>query len=177
HATVTRGSAAPCTLAEVTRGDQVESVHRGHVAVVTADGMLVAWAGDPGAPAYFRSCAKPFQALPLVTTGAADAFGYTSEELALACASHDGTPRHQRIVLSMLAKAGAHESDLQCGYSPPLDAAEAARVRAGLAEPRLAQCECSGEHAGMVAACRHAGWPVGSYQQPDHPLQRMVLDT
>src|SRR5690606_3260756 len=78
---------------------------------------------------------------------------------------------------SMLAKAGAHESDLQCGYSPPLDAAEAARVRTGLAEPRLAQCECSGEHAGMVAACRHAGWPVGSYQQPDHPLQRMVLDT
>lgn len=176
-AVAAHGSAAPCTLAEVTRGGQVESVHCGHVAVVTADGMLVAWAGDPGATAWFRSCAKPFQAMPLVTSGAADAFGYTSEELALACASHDGTPRHQQIVLSMLAKAGADECELRCGYTPPLDEIEAARVRTGLAEPRLVQCECSGEHAGMVAACRHAGWPVASYQEVDHPLQREVLDT
>jgi L-asparaginase II len=172
---ITWGAAVACVLAEVTRGRQTESVHRGHVAVVRADGATIAWAGDPSAWAFFRSCAKPFQALPLVTTGAADAFGYTPEELALACASHDGTARPQHVVLSMLAKAGADESELRCGYAPPLDDHEAALVRVGAIEPRLVQCECSGEHAGMLAACHHTGWPVDAYEAPGHPLQRDIL--
>lgn len=162
-------------LAEVTRGDLVERVHRGSVAVVRADRGLVAVAGDAGAEMYLRSCAKPFHAVPLVTTGAADALGLSTEELAVACASHNGTERPRAVVLGLLAKAGAAESDLRCGWAPPRDERERARVTLGLREPTLAQCACSGEHAGMVAACRHAGWPVETYLEPGHPLQEEIL--
>ena len=161
-------------LAQVTRGALVESVHQGNVAVVDADGNLIASAGDVSSRIFFRSSAKPFQAVPLVASGAADAFGFTSEELALACASHNATERQQAIVTSMLEKAGLTESDLHCGISPPLDAAENARITLGLKGTSQIQCECSGEHAGMVAACRHAGWPVEGYEAPDHPLQREI---
>jgi len=162
------------TLAEITRGDRVESVHQGNVAVVDAGGELVAWAGDFDTPVFFRSSAKIFQAIPLITTGAADAYGFSTEELALACASHNGTGRHQDIVRSMLRKSGLAEDDLRCGFSPPLDEAEQARITLGQVAPSQVICECSGEHAGMVAACHHAGWNVDQYVQPDHPLQRLI---
>jgi L-asparaginase II len=137
----------------------------------------VASAGDPSTPCYFRSSAKPFQAMPLLTSGAADAFGFTTQEVALAAASHDGTARHQAIVSAMLAKAGVGEADLRCGYSPPIDETEKAKVALGLEPPSQVKCECSGEHAGMLAACRHRGWPTATYNDPDHPLQREVLAT
>jgi L-asparaginase II len=149
-------------------------VHQGNVAVVDANGDLVAWAGDPDIQVFFRSSAKIFQAIPLITTGAADAYGFSTEELALACASHNGTSRHQDIVRSMLRKSGLSEDDLRCGFTPPLDEAEQARITLGQVVPSQAICECSGEHAGMVAACRHAGWRVDQYVEPDHPLQRLI---
>ena len=164
--------AAP--LAEITRGDQVESVHQGSVAVVDGNGDLVAWTGDPDTHLFFRSSAKIFQAIPLVTTGAADAYGFSTEELALACASHNGTTQHQDIVRSMLRKSGLTEDDLRCGFTPPLDETELARITLGQVAPSQVICECSGEHAGMVAACRHAGWRVDEYIQPEHPLQRLI---
>ena len=160
---------------EVTRGDRVESVHRGHVAVVNARGDLVGFAGDPGSISFFRSCGKPFQAVPLVVTGAADAYGFSTEELALACASHSGTARHQEVVSSMLRKTGLDEDGLLCGYSPPLDEKEGARVSLGMDQPNLVQCECSGAHAGMRAACRHMEWPVESYVETGHPLQQQIV--
>ena len=119
-------------MAQVTRGNLVESNHLGHVVVIDGSGDLVAWAGNPEERLFFRSSAKPFQAVPLVTSGAADAYGFTVEELALACASHNATERHQAVVSSMLAKAGLHESDLQCGIAPPLDEEEKARLTLGL---------------------------------------------
>src|SRR5215211_3959704 len=109
------------------RGDLVESVLRGSVAVAGARGELLAWAGEPEVPLFFRSSAKPFQAVPLVASGAADAYGFTTEELALASASHNATERHQAVVASMLRKAGLQESDLQCGIASPLDEKEQAR--------------------------------------------------
>lgn len=161
-------------LTEITRGPLVESVHEGNVAVVNADGTLIAAGGDPTTRSFFRSSAKPFQAVPLITSGAADAFDFSTEELALACASHNSTERHQRVVASMLEKAELFESDLRCGFSPPLDEEEAARFTLGLIEPTQIRCECSGEHAGMLAACRHAEWPLDSYIEADHPLQQEV---
>jgi L-asparaginase II len=162
-------------IAEVTRGDVVESMHRGIVAVVDVDGSLVASAGDVERLAYFRSSAKPFQAIPLVESGAADAFRFTERELALACSSHDATPDHQRGVARMLEKIGLHEEDLRCGISPPVDEQELARSVLGLVWPSQVQCECSGEHAGMLAACEHLGYPLDSYVERDHPLQRRIL--
>ena len=164
-------------IAHVTRGALIESVHFGSVAVVDESAKTVAWAGDPGTRLFFRSSAKPFQAMPLVLSGAADAFGFTTEELALSAASHDGTAHHQAVVSSMLAKAGTGESDLRCGYSPPVDGSEKAKVELGLDPPTQIKCECSGEHAGMLAACQHRGWPTATYHTPDHPLQREVLAT
>ena len=162
-------------IAEVTRGDVVESMHRGIVAVVDVDGALVASAGDVERLAYFRSSAKPFQAIPLVESGAADAFGFTERELALACSSHDATPDHQRGVARMLEKIGLHEENLRCGISPPVDEQELARSVLGLVWPSQVQCECSGEHAGMRAACTHLGYPLDTYVERDHPLQRRIL--
>lgn len=164
------------TLAETTRGDVIESVHQGSVVVVDADGDLVAWAGDPTAHVFFRSSAKIFQAVPLIVTGAADAYGFTTEELALACASHNGTRRHQDVVSSMLRKIGLSEQDLLCGAAPPLDEAEQARVTLCLTEATPISCECSGKHAGMLAACRHMGWSTEDYIHPDHPLQQHIRE-
>jgi L-asparaginase II len=161
-------------IAEVTRGDIVESRHHGVVAVADATGRVIASAGDPERLAYLRSSAKPFQAIPLVESGAADAFGFTDQEVAMACASHDATPRHQRVVERMLAKAGLDEDALRCGVTPPMDEQEQARIALGLKPTSQIQCECSGEHAGMVAACKHLGYPLESYNAPDHPLQQWL---
>ncbi len=162
-------------LAEVTRGGVVESVHHGVIAVVDAAGELLAHAGDPERFAYFRSSAKPFQAVPLIESGAADAFGFTPAELALCCASHNGSPAHQEQVAVMLAKLGLDPDALRCGISVPYDRGEGARVVAGLVPPSPLQCDCSGKHTGMLATCLHLGWPTDSYLDPAHPLQRRIL--
>jgi L-asparaginase II len=164
------------TLAKVTRGDLVESVHPGIVVIADVTGQLLACHGDPEHVVYFRSAAKPFQAVPLVESGAADAFGFGPEELALACASHDATPAHQRAVARMLAKLDLDEDALRCGVAPPPDPQEAARITLGLKAPSQIQCECSGEHAGMLATCLHLDYPLDSYIEPDHPLQRRIRE-
>jgi L-asparaginase II len=170
------GAELSTTLAAVTRGELVESTHPGIVVVADVTGRLLAAHGDAEHVAYFRSAAKPFQAVPLVESGAADAFDFGPEDLALACASHDATPAHQRGVARMLAKIGLDEDALRCGVAPPPDPQEAARITLGLKAQSQLQCECSGEHAGMLAACLHLGYPLQSYTEPDHPLQRRIRE-
>ena len=162
-------------LAEVTRGDRVESVHHGVVVVADVAGNVVAAAGDPERFAFFRSSAKPFQAVPMVESGAADAFGFTEAELAFCCSSHSAEPAQQAQVRAMLEKLGLGEDALRCGIAPPYDEDEAARVAAGLVPPSPVQCDCSGKHTGMLAACRHLGYPLDSYLDAAHPLQRAIL--
>jgi L-asparaginase II len=152
----------------------VESVHYGVVVVVDTSGSVVAAAGDPEQFAYFRSSAKPFQAIPLIESGAADAFGFTPAELALCCASHHAEPRHQVAVAAMLTKLGLSPRDLQCGTPLPADEDEASRVTLGLVERSPLQCDCSGKHAGMLATCLHLGYPIETYLEPDHPVQRQI---
>jgi len=161
-------------LAEVTRGGAVESSHAGTIAVVDTNGRLVAWAGDPETFAYFRSSAKPFQAIPVIESGAADAYGFTPAELALCCASHYAEPHHQQEVAAMLAKLGLNEEALRCGIALPGDEEEAARILAGLVPRSPLQCDCSGKHTGMLATCVHLGYPIESYLDPEHPLQRTI---
>ena len=162
-------------LAEVVRGGLVESVHHGSVAVVDTEGRLVAEAGDPERFLYFRSSAKPIQAIPLVESGAADAFGLTPAELALCCASHSGTVRHQEQVAALLAKLDLDESALRCGAPYPYDPKTGALVGAGQLPRSPLGCDCSGKHSGMIATCLHRGLPIDSYLEPDHPLQREIL--
>lgn len=161
-------------LVEVRRGPVVECRHRGAVAVADATGRLVASAGDPGLLTYLRSAAKPFQALPIVTSGAADTFAFTDEELAVSAASHNGEPTHQLVIGELLTKLGLDDGALRCGVVPPIDRETAARVNAGLLTPTPLHCDCSGKHTGMLAVCKQRGWPLETYKDPDHPLQQEI---
>jgi L-asparaginase II len=149
-----------------------ESVHFGAAVVVDADGAVLFQAGDPDVEIYPRSSMKPVQADAMLSLG----FTATSEQLALACASHDGTPRHLAVVRSILAGAGLDESVL--GNTPdwPLDPAEAEAVIAAGAVKSSLFMNCSGKHAAMVACCVANGWPTETYLHPSHPLQRRITE-
>ena len=160
---------------EVTRGGLVESIHRVSVAVADPAGHLLASAGDPGLVTYWRSAAKPFQAIPLVEDGVLERFGLGSEELALACASHSSEMVHLAVAERFLARIGCAEDDLACGPHPPLGSAVAREVadRHTPLTPRWSNC--SGKHAGMLALARAHGWPTGGYEQAGHPVQDRLL--
>lgn len=158
-------------LVEVTRGPIVESRHRGHIAAVDAEDRVVASLGDPDAVTYLRSSAKPFQAIPLITSGAADRFGFTEAEIALACASHNGEPIHTAIVASMLKKIGLGPAALKCGVHEPFSAAETRRLRERGEAPSVLQNNCSGKHAGMLALAIHLGASPATYDHEDNPVQ------
>ncbi len=161
-------------LVEVTRGDVVESAHRGALAVVDADGADVLVLGDVDRPVFPRSAVKVIQALPLIESGAADRYGLTEAELALACASHSGEPLHAETAARMLARAGREPACLECGTHWPLGAeATRALARSG-AEPTALHNNCSGKHAGFICtACALDVDPAG-YVAPDHVIQREV---
>jgi L-asparaginase II len=161
-------------LAEATRGGTVESVHAGVVVVVNVHGDVIAEAGDPDTFAYFRSSAKPFQAIPVVESGAADRFGFTPAELALCCASHNAELRHQEQVAAILAKLGLTEAALQCGTPLSSDDDEKGKVLAGIRPRSPLQCDCSGKHSGMLAASLQLGYPIDNYLDPAHPLQQHI---
>ncbi|MCA9516757.1 MAG: asparaginase, partial [Myxococcales bacterium] len=154
------------------RGEHVETEHRVSVAVVRPDGALYAWAGDPTATTPLRSAAKPAQALALFESGARERFAISDEELALACASHQGSPRHVALAAGLLARLGLSEDALACGAHQPLDEPSLiARARSG--EPLRTQLfnNCSGKHAGMLASALALGAPTDGYLDPRHPLQ------
>jgi L-asparaginase II len=161
----------------VWRGDLVESVHRGRYVARDARGETLNSLGDSAGYVHLRSSAKPFQALPLVFSGAADAFGLTSEELAVACASHSAEPRHLAAVRSILRKSGLSEDDLQNGIHPPMHVPTATRLARNGEQPRHIHGNCSGKHAGMLAVCVHAGWDPAGYRDADEPLQKLLRRT
>jgi L-asparaginase II len=159
-------------LVEVSRGDMVESYHRGAAAVVGADGKIVAAWGDVERPVYARSAIKPLQALALVESGAADRFKLGDEEIALACASHSGESAHIECVTRWLARIGLTPDDLECAPHLPLNEQAAANLlRTGAVISRLHN-NCSGKHAGFLTTALHLGEPTGGYLNVDHPVQR-----
>jgi L-asparaginase II len=161
-------------LVEITRGNLVESSHFGMIAVADPEGRLIAAAGDPETRTFFRSSAKPFQAVPLVESGAADRYGFTPAELALCCSSHDAAPWQQQAVAAMLERIGLGPDALQCGIAPPYDEQEAARVTLKEVPATPLQCDCSGKHTGMLATCLQLGYSIESYLEPEHPLQQEI---
>ena len=158
-------------LVEATRGEAVESVHAGVVVVANTAGEVVAGGGDAGQGAYFRSAAKPLQAVPLIESGAAERFRLTDPEIALACASHSGEPAHVDAARAMLAKAECDEGCLACGAHWPLGerASRALAAAGGTAGP--AHNNCSGKHAGFICLAVAQGHPVEGYTEPGHPVQ------
>jgi L-asparaginase II len=161
---------------DLVRGGVVESRHRVSCCVVRADGATLASAGDPDAVTFWRSAAKPFQALPLVSDGGADALGIVPEELALACASHNGEDRHVALAHALLGRSGATVEQLACGPHTSLSDQVAADMRRRGERPTRAHSNCSGKHAGMMALGHHRGWSYDGYHLPEHPVQRRCLE-
>jgi len=151
-----------------------ESTHAIHAVIARDDGSLVAWHGDPERPTFPRSAVKAIQALPLLESGAADRYGFTPADLALACSSHSGTPLHVDAVRGMLTKAGIDSDSLECGTHWPFDDASARALARSGAEPCPLHNNCSGKHAGFLATARHLGLDPSGYVAADHPLQARV---
>src|SRR6266850_138508 len=165
----------PCVpLVEVRRGDLVESVHFGAIAVVDARGRAVAAAGDPSLSVVLRSTAKPAQVLPVLDSGAARRFRLDEEQIAVMIGSHGGEPFHVRAVRSILKAAGLDEKALQCGAHAPYHRDSARALRHRRQKPTAVHNNCSGKHAGMLALAVHLGAPVDSYLDPGHPVQTLI---
>ncbi|MPY70543.1 MAG: asparaginase [Alphaproteobacteria bacterium] len=162
-------------LVEVTRGALVESRHRAAVAVTDAHGRVVLSVGNVGRPVYPRSAIKPIQALPLIETGAAETFGVTEAEIALACSSHNGEVAHVDIVTAWLRRLGLSVGDLECGASlPATEAAQRALFASG-GRATAAHDNCSGKHAGFLTVAKRLGAPTRGYVGYAHPVQQRVL--
>jgi L-asparaginase II len=160
----------------VTRGTIVESRHRVHAAVVDARDALLAGANDTGLVTFWRSCAKPFQVMPLIASGGFDRIAWGDDQLALACASHGGEPEHVQIVEGMLASIAMEEGDLACGPHEPLAQRGLKLVRESGSRPSRLHNNCSGKHAAMLAQAFTAGWPAFGYERQDHPVQQACLN-
>jgi L-asparaginase II len=166
-------------LVEVTRGDRVESRHRGSIAVVAPDGELLASYGDPDELVFIRSAAKPFQLAPFVASGRFDGYDFPAptEALAIFAASHSGEDRHVRTVQALLREGGLTRDVLACGLHPPFDVETAHRLIRDREPLTALRHNCSGKHAAMALHAKAAGWPIETYWQADHPIQQLALDT
>src|SRR5467141_867741 len=157
------------------RGTVLESRHRVHVAVVDASGKLVAQASDADYRTFWRSAAKPFQALPLVEDGVVERFGLRRQDLALACASHSSEPAQVALVREFLQRVGCSERDLMCGPHRPLSDGVAKHYETRGVRLTAVSSNCSGKHTGMLALAKHHGWPTKFYARSEHPVQQRCL--
>jgi len=172
HADLMRGSAP---LLAITRGPVVENVVRGLAVVSDTQGRILASIGQPETLCYLRSVAKPFQVLPLLLSGAADHYGLTEEELAIASSSHSGEPYHQKLVLSLLKKGHVSTASLQCGPAYPFYAPLREKLKHRKRPPKPLYHNCSGKHAGLLLAAKYQKFPLSTYRELYHPIQQHVL--
>ena len=164
-------------VVELTRGGIVESIHHGAIAVADPSGALHASWGDAQVVTFLRSSAKPFQALPLMESGAADQFQLSLEQIAVICASYSGTDEHVRTVSSIQEQVGFSEADLLCGVHPPVHRQTARRLQEKGLEPTPNHHNCSGKHTGMLALASFLGEPLADYINPQHPVQLKIIQT
>jgi L-asparaginase II len=164
-------------LFEVTRGNIVESAHYGSIAIVDSNGKLISSYGDPKAVAFLRSSAKPFQVLPLVERGGVEYFQFTPRELAIACASHEGSDLHVQTVEGIQKRIGVDENQLQCGVHMPGDVDAFKSLIMNNKQPTANQNNCSGKHTAMLAYAKMRGLPPENYLAINHPIQQEILAT
>lgn len=158
-------------LVEAWRSGFLESVHRGALVVLDADGAVTFAVGDVDRPVLPRSANKPVQATAALAAGWVPE---SARELAIASGSHNGEDGHRSLVTSMLSAAGLGPDDLGCPRAYPLDDATRAGFLAGGRRPERVAMSCSGKHAAMLCACVAAGWPTKNYLDRDHPLQQVI---
>ncbi len=175
HAPANAAAAADPVLVEVTRGDMVESRHRGAAAIVDHQGRVVSAWGDIQSPVYSRSALKPIQAIPLIESGAAERFDLGDAEIALACASHGGEPRHVEVVSAWLARIGLSVADLECGVQTPSHGPSAEALLLHGQKPTALNNNCSGKHTGFLSVAVHKGEKTKGYIRLEHPVQQRIL--
>lgn len=164
-------------LAKVIRGETVESIHRGHLIVVDGAGETLFSLGNPAMVTFFRSSAKPFQAFPFLTSGAAERFGFLENEIALACGSHSGENYHVETARKMLDRINLSEADLRCGAHLPFDEDRAEEMLRNGEKPTQLHNNCSGKHAAMLAVAKHTGADLQTYEHLENPVQQEILKT
>lgn len=164
-------------LVVLTRTKHVESIHAGYICATDSNNKIIFNIGDTRTKVYLRSAGKPIQAVAFVNSGAMERFNISLEELAVICSSHSGENFHREMVSSILNKIGLSEDDLECGVANPYNQDMLNElIKKGKRPSRLYNC-CSGKHAGMLALCRHYGFPVKGYTKLNHPVQQLILKT
>lgn len=166
----------PELLLKAIRGNIVEREHFGFVLLMNNKKILKEIGDCTKTEFSLRSCQKPFQALPLLSSGAMDNLNISLKELAVCCASHTGSKAHVSLVQSILNKAELSEKDLKCGIHPPLDKENRFYLEKENIKPDQRHNNCSGKHAGMLAVCKHNNWDIKTYLDCDHPLQKQILE-
>jgi L-asparaginase II len=164
-------------IVHVLRGSLIESLHRGHIAVVNLAGKTIHHLGNPEYMTYARSSAKLLQAIPVIESGAADAFDLSDREIAVLCASHSGESGHVECVARILNKLNLDASALLCGAHLPFDKAAAEALIQNGQSPSSLHNNCSGKHAGMLALAKHLNSPLHNYIAAEHPVQKRMLQT
>lgn len=162
-------------LVNVYRGELIESINYGSVAVVDKEGKLLASYGDSQLVTYWRSAAKPFQAMAVLTSGAAEEYDITDKELAVMCASHNGEEEHQELVYGVLSRLGLSADVLQCGIHTPYSEEMAQQLERKAEKPSEIHNTCSGKHSGILAVCRKMGWSIDDYNNISHPVQQYII--
>ncbi len=159
---------------DIIRGNVVESRAFADVAVVDSLGNVRYWLGDPERKTFWRSSAKPFQALPVILSGAMDRYRFSGEDVAIICASHGGEPQHIQQVLSLLNRIDATPKDLACGVHAPSHVPSARLLEKSGESPTALHNNCSGKHSGMLTLARMLQAPLAGYESADHPVQQEI---
>jgi len=171
------GNRSHFPLIEITRGNTVESIHYGSVAIafyVKKDGISI---GDSRHPYFLRSSAKSFQALAFLERGGGNQFEFSPQEIAILCASHSGTDSHVDVLSRLQRKIGITEDMLQCGVHPPYHDKTAQRMLINNEPLHQNRHDCSGKHTGMLAFAKMIGAPFETYLELTHPVQEHILNT
>ena len=162
-------------ILEYTRAGHVENIHRADVVAVNCKGDILKEAGNGRLPMFWRSAAKPFQALAFVKNGGLEKYGLTDRELAFLVSSHSGEPFHVELVQGILAKLGLTTDVLNCGAARPMSGkANVELIKKG-ERPQAVHNACSGKHSKILALCQMMGLPVEDYIKPDHPAQKVIF--
>jgi len=163
-------------LLKIYRGNLVENIYRGDIAIVKGAENHALSVGDMEKITYWRSAAKPIQVMPVILSGAADKYELTDKEIAIMASSHSGEEKHIKLIYNILDKISLDEKDLLCGICPPIHKPTAKYIHKNKIKISPVYNPCSGKHVAQLTLCQYYGWRVNDYYKLEHPVQQTILD-